>query len=88
MPEITPEEREALEQEERNLICDLSAAVSDTGDYRMIRCIDALILSDKFWTMIDGIELPYSREELTEFARARQAKRDRIKEIRRLLEEA
>jgi hypothetical protein len=87
MVEITPEERQQLEQEERNLICDLSAAVSDTGDYRMIRCVDALILSDKFWDLIDGIELPYSREELTGFARARQAKRDRIKEIREILEE-
>lgn len=86
MPEITHDERESLEQEERDLICDLSAAVSDTGDYRMIRCIDALILSDKFWDLIDGIELPYSRDELTEFARARQAKRDRIKEIRKILE--
>jgi hypothetical protein len=87
MSEITHEERQALEQEERNLICDLSAAVSNTGDYRMIRCVDALVLSDKFWALIDGIELPYIREELIEFARARQAKRDRIKEIRKILGE-
>ena len=84
---LTPEEREALAQEERNLICDLSAAVSNTGDYRFVRLVDALILSNKFWQVFDGVELPYTREELKAFAAERQAKRDRIIEIRRLLKE-
>lgn len=81
------EQREALAQEERNLICDLSAAVSKTGDYRFVRLVDALILSDAFWQVFDGVELPYTREELKAFAAERQAKRDRIIEIRRQLGE-
>ena len=81
------EERRIKEQEIRNLQADLSANVSETGDYRFVRCIDALIKSDKFWELIDGIELPYTREELTEFADNRQAKRDRIAELRKELAE-
>ena len=84
---LTPERREALAQEERNLICDLSAAVSNTGDYRFVRLVDALILSGTFWQVFGSVELPYTREELKAFATARQAKRDRIIEIRRQLGE-
>ena len=87
MSELTPEEREQKEQEIRNMQCDLSANVSEAGDYRFVRCIDALIKSDKFWELIDGIELPYTREELTTFAANRQAKRDRIAELRKELNE-
>ena len=84
---LTPEEREALAQEERNLISDLSAAVSAAGDYRFVRLVDALVLSDKFWQVFDGVTLPYTREELQAFALDRQRKRNRIIEIRRQLGE-
>lgn len=84
---LTPERREALAQEERNLICDLSAAVSNTGDYRFVRLVDALILSDTFWQVFGSVELPYTRDELKAFAAERQAKRDRIIEIRHQLGE-
>ncbi len=84
--ELTPEEQIAFESEKACLIAALDNSENqEVGDYHFIRLIDALILSDKFWTLIDGIELPYTREELTEFAQTRQAKRDRIKEIRQLL---
>ena len=86
--ELTPEERMNLETEKGCLLAALENSENkEVGDYHFIRLIDALILSDKFWALIDGIDLPYTREELTAFAQARQAKRDRIKEIREILGE-
>lgn len=86
--ELTPEQREELEREERALHTALSSDRDElAGDYHMIRMVDALVKSDTFWTLFEGVELPYTREELTAFIANRQAKRERIIEIRRLLEE-
>ena len=52
-----------------------------------MRLVDALVLSDKFWQVFDGVTLPYTREELQAFALDRQRKRNRIIEIRRQLGE-
>jgi hypothetical protein len=85
---LTPEQREELEREERALHTALSSDRDAlAGDYHMIRMVDALVKSDKFWALFEGIELPYTREELTAFVANRQAKRERIIEIRRLLGE-
>lgn len=88
MTNLTPEQRDQLEQEIRNLQCDLQATVAKaTGDYQMIRFIDKLLTSDKFWELFGDLDLPKTREEITVIANARQAKRNRIKEIEELLKQ-
>jgi len=49
--------------------------------------MDVLVTSDKFWELFGNLPLPYTREEYVQFAADRQAKRDRIKEIRKILGE-
>lgn len=86
--ELTPEEREALESEKT---CLLAALRNDenhaVGDYLMVRTLDVIVQSDKFWELFGDLDLPYTREQYAQFVAARQAKRDRIIEIRRLLGE-
>ena len=86
--ELTPEERTSLESEMACLLAGLSSDVNEqAGDYHMTRTMDVIVTSDKFWELFGDLDLPYSREEYTQLAANRQAKRDRIKEIRKILGE-
>jgi len=86
--ELTPEERMSLQSEMACLLAGLSSDVNEqVGDYHMTRTMDVLVTSDKFWELFGNLPLPYTREEYVQFAADRQAKRDRIKEIRKILGE-
>lgn len=58
-----------MEQEIRNLRCDLSADVSDIGDYKVVKCMEA---------SLQGKEMPY---DVATLVSERQAVRDRINEL-------
>lgn len=74
--EETKEEKIArLEQEIRNLTSDLTSPVSSIGDYKVIKCYEASILSQ---------ELPYDIETLHE---QRQRVRTQINDIQQQIEE-
>lgn len=83
---MTPEERRKIEQEICNLQQDLFTMVDGSADYHCLRFLDSVIRSDKFWELFAGTSLYYTREELTAILDLRQAKRDRIIELRELLE--
>ncbi len=83
---MTPEEREQIQQEISNLQQDLFTMVDGSADYHCLKFLDGVLKSDKFWELFGDLELPYTRAELTAILDARQAKRDRIIELRRLLE--
>lgn len=71
---MSDERREQLEQEIRNLTADLSSAVSDIGDWKII----------KYQEYIDaGKPAPYDINDLNI---RRQAVRDRINEIQKELD--
>ena len=71
--ELTEEERGNLEAELRALHSSLSAASSDVGDWKVIKCYEATL---------KGTPAPYNVEELLA---ERQQIRDRINEIEALL---
>ena len=58
-----------MEQEIRNLRCDLSADVSDIGDYKVVKCMEA---------SLQGKEMPY---DVATLVAERQAVRDKINEL-------
>jgi hypothetical protein len=67
-------ERELMEQEIRDLTCDLSSSNSDIGDWKIAKCMEYITL---------GKEAPYDLAELSE---KRQAVRDKINELQDKLE--
>lgn len=67
--------REEKDQEIRNLICELESSVSDIGDWKIVKCCEAMLKAEP---------MPYDIAELTA---ARQAARDRINELQKELEE-
>lgn len=64
-------DREQIEQEIRNLTCQLQSSVSDIGDWKIIKCCEAYLIGD---------DLPYNLEEL---AAQRQAVRDEINRLQK-----
>jgi len=82
------DERARKEQEICNLTCDLQASISaGVGDYQMVRFIDKIVTSDKFWELFGDLDLPKTRAEITAVATQREAKRNRIRELQRELDE-
>lgn len=69
---MTPEERELLEQERRNLISMLSSDVSEYGDWKNLKQIDTGCYTD---------------EEMAAYRAGRAAIRARIEEIEEELAE-
>lgn len=70
MIKITDDEREQLEQEVRNLECDLRAS-----DYKIIKSYECELI---------GEPAPYDTQAVH---KERQAQRDRINEIQKILSE-
>jgi len=72
------EEKEKLEQEIRNLQSELTADTSIYGDWKLIKYNEYIM---------QGIEAPYTKEEMDDYHNIRQKKRDRINKIKVMLEE-
>jgi len=87
MNELTPEQRQAIEQEIRNLQSDLFTMIDRSADYHCLKFLDNVLKSDKFWELFGDLELAYTRAELTEILNIRQAKRERIIELRKQLDD-
>ena len=66
----------SLDQEMRNLICELTSPLSDIGDWKVAKYQEYVL---------SGEESPYS---IIDLHSKRQAARDRINEIKQILENA
>lgn len=71
------DERKILEQEIRNITADLTSSVSPIGDWKHIKYTEYIS---------QGLDAPYTEEEMREYYSARQTARDRINEIQQTLE--
>ena len=69
-------ERERLEQEIRNLTCQLNSSSSPIGDWKIAKCYEY---------QLAGLEAPY---DINELHAVRQAIRQRINDLQAELDEA
>ena len=75
---MTQEEREGKEQRIRNLQADLTSTVSSIGDWKYIKQSEYIA---------QGLDQPYTDDEMSEYYDARQAARDEINSLQAELEE-
>lgn len=70
MATLTPEEIAAKQQEICNLTCDLTSAASDCGDWKIAKYNEYILA---------GLPAPY---DIAEVHATREAKRERIRQLR------
>ena len=76
---MTREEYEQKEQRIRDLVCDLQSAVSTIGDWKAVKYQEYAA---------QGLDAPYTDDEMAEYYTARQAARDEINELQAELDTA